>query len=58
MSDEFAGLLRIIERETEIQAGPIEKEYWIMHILYDLQNLYIYFCLAETSTYFSYLVSR
>lgn len=28
---QFADLLRIIEDETEIQAGLVEKDYWIMH---------------------------
>lgn len=35
---QFADLLRIIEDETGIQAGLIEKDYWIMHSLYGLQK--------------------
>lgn len=35
---QFADLLRIIEDETGIQAGLIEKDYWIMHTLYGLQK--------------------
>ena len=35
---EFADLLRIIEDETGIQAGLVEKDYWIMHTLYGLQK--------------------
>lgn len=35
---EFKELLRILEDETGIQAGLIEKDYWIMHILYGLQS--------------------
>jgi predicted nucleotidyltransferase component of viral defense system len=33
---EFPGLLRMLERETETLAGLIEKDYWIMHVLYGL----------------------
>lgn len=33
---EFPELLRIIEDETGIQAGLIEKDYWIMHVLHGL----------------------
>lgn len=33
---EFPDLLRILERETGILAGLIEKDYWIMHVLYGL----------------------
>jgi len=35
---QFADLLRIIEDETGIQAGLVEKDYWIMHSLYGLQE--------------------
>ncbi len=35
---QFADLLRIIEDETGIQAGLVEKDYWIMHTLYGLQK--------------------
>lgn len=35
---EFPELLRILERETGILAQLIEKDYWIMHVLYGLQH--------------------
>ena len=35
---DFAGLLRILEDETGILAGLIEKDYWIMHALYGLKH--------------------
>lgn len=35
---DFPSLLRIIEEETQIQAGLIEKDYWIMHVLYGLKK--------------------
>ncbi|QDW25700.1 nucleotidyl transferase AbiEii/AbiGii toxin family protein [Pedobacter sp. KBS0701] len=34
----FPDLLRILEDEMGIQAGLIEKDYWIMHVLYGLKN--------------------
>jgi hypothetical protein len=34
---QFTDLLRILEDETGIQAGLIEKDYWIMHVLYGLK---------------------
>lgn len=34
----FSDLLRILEDETGIQAGLIEKDYWIMHVLYGLKT--------------------
>jgi Nucleotidyl transferase AbiEii toxin, Type IV TA system len=34
---EFPDLLRILERELKIQAYLIEKDYWIMHVLYGLK---------------------
>jgi hypothetical protein len=34
---DFPDLLRILENETGIQAGLIEKDYWIMHVLYGLK---------------------
>jgi Nucleotidyl transferase AbiEii toxin, Type IV TA system len=34
----FPDLLRILEEETGIQAYLIEKDYWIMHVLYGLQR--------------------
>jgi hypothetical protein len=36
---DFPALLRIIEDDTGIQAGLIEKDYWIMHVLYGLKKL-------------------
>jgi predicted nucleotidyltransferase component of viral defense system len=35
---EFPDLLRILEEETGILAGLIEKDYWIMHSLYGLKR--------------------
>ena len=35
---EFRELLRILESETDIQAALIEKDYWIMHVLYGLKS--------------------
>lgn len=35
---DFADLLRILEDETGILAGLIEKDYWIMHVLYGLKH--------------------
>ncbi|MBS1629388.1 MAG: nucleotidyl transferase AbiEii/AbiGii toxin family protein [Bacteroidetes bacterium] len=34
----FPELLRIIEDETGILAGLVEKDYWIMHVLYGLSQ--------------------
>src|SRR6185437_7623061 len=34
----FPDLLRILEEETGIQSGLIEKDYWIMHVLYGLKS--------------------
>lgn len=35
---EFPGLLRVLETELKIQAQLIEKDYWIMHVLYGLKK--------------------
>jgi hypothetical protein len=35
---EFPELLRILEKELSIQAQLIEKDYWIMHVLYGLKQ--------------------
>ena len=35
---DFPDLLRILEEETGIQAFLIEKDYWIMHVLYGLKR--------------------
>ena len=35
---EFPILLRVLEEETNILAGLIEKDYWIMHSLYGLKK--------------------
>jgi len=32
-------LLRILEEQTGIQSVLIEKDYWIMHVLYGLKKL-------------------
>lgn len=37
---DFADLLRIIEEETEIVADLVEKDYWLMHVLYSLLKIY------------------
>lgn len=36
---DFPDLLRILESETGILAGLIEKDYWIMHVLHGLKKL-------------------
>ncbi|MFD2966360.1 nucleotidyl transferase AbiEii/AbiGii toxin family protein [Sphingobacterium bambusae] len=35
---DFAALLRIVEEETGIAVGLVEKDYWIMHVLYGLKK--------------------
>lgn len=35
---DFSGLLRVLEEETQILAGLIEKDYWIMHVLNGLKK--------------------
>ncbi len=35
---DFKDLLRILEEETKIVAGLIEKDYWIMQVLYGLKK--------------------
>lgn len=35
--NDFPDLLRIIEDETGIQGALIEKDYWLMHVLYGLK---------------------
>lgn len=35
---DFSDLLRILEKETGILAGLIEKDYWIMHVLRGLKK--------------------
>jgi len=35
---DFPNLLRILEQETGLQATLIEKDYWIMHVLYGLKK--------------------
>jgi hypothetical protein len=37
-NSEFLDLLRIMEGETGILPGLIEKDYWIMHVLYGLKK--------------------
>ena len=34
----FPELLRILEEQKGIQAGLIEKDYWIMHVLHGLKS--------------------
>lgn len=35
---DFAALLNIVAEEKGIQAGLVEKDYWIMHVLYGLKR--------------------
>ena len=35
---EFASLINILANEKNIEPGLIEKDYWIMHVLYGLKN--------------------
>lgn len=35
---EFSALLRIVGRELGIESGLVEKDYWIMHVLYGLKQ--------------------
>ena len=35
---EFNTLLRIVGAELNIEPGLIEKDYWIMHVLYGLKQ--------------------
>lgn len=36
--NDFSALLRILEDQRSILAGLIEKDYWIMHVLYGLKS--------------------
>jgi hypothetical protein len=36
---QFADLIRIVAAEQDIDPGLVEKDYWIMHCLYGLQQL-------------------
>lgn len=47
---DFKSLLDILESETGISASLIEKDYWIMHVLYSLKKLgYIFELKGGTS---------
>ena len=35
---EFVYLIKILADEKKIEAGLIEKDYWIMHVLYGLKK--------------------
>ncbi len=35
---EFSDLLRAVERQMKIERSLVEKDYWIMHVLYGLQQ--------------------
>jgi hypothetical protein len=35
---EFNGLLRTVERQKKIDFILVEKDYWLMHVLYGLQK--------------------
>lgn len=36
---QFAGLIRIVAEEKGIDPALVEKDYWIMHCLYGLQQV-------------------
>ena len=36
---DFRALLRIVAKEMKVQPVLVEKDYWIMHCLYGLQQL-------------------
>jgi predicted nucleotidyltransferase component of viral defense system len=36
---QFADLIRIVARDQSINPSLLEKDYWIMHCLYGLQQL-------------------
>lgn len=40
---DFRDLLRMLEKETGIFAYLIEKDYWIMHVLYGLKKMELEF---------------
>jgi hypothetical protein len=42
---QFADLIRIVARERRIDPALVEKDYWIMHALYGLQQLGMKFAL-------------
>jgi hypothetical protein len=48
---DFPELLRIVEDETGILAGLVEKDYWIMHVLYGLKNRVMIFSLKVELLY-------
>ena len=35
---DFSALLRIVGEELDIESGLVEKDYWIMHVLYGLKK--------------------
>ena len=35
---EFAAFINILADEKKIEAGLIEKDYWIIHVLYGLKK--------------------
>lgn len=35
---EFVSLINILANEKNIEPGLIEKDYWIMHVLYGLKK--------------------
>jgi hypothetical protein len=39
---EFPELIRIVGREISIDPALVEKDYWIMHCLYGLQQMDTY----------------
>ena len=42
---EFADLIRIVAREESIDPALVEKDYWIMHVLWGLQQQSFQFAL-------------
>jgi len=37
-SRDFADLLAVVAREQAVNPGLVEKDYWIMHVLWGLQQ--------------------
>ena len=49
---EFNDLLSIVANQKKIDIALIEKDYWIMHVLYSLQKQEINSLLSSASSYF------
>lgn len=50
---EFPDLLNILASEKNIEAGLVEKDYWIMHVLHGLkeQGFSFRYCYTKSATY-------